>query len=306
MQQQSDIASFPALQVMGQIGERSAAIFALAWLALQRPDALEDVGDIGDLRRQLEIAMEPSVGNVQPAETVRDAIMLTGLLDLAVREGNEANAVAIRQRLAMTLDSCAVAAKDDASWEVVIGLLEQAGFRDDARSLRQGLLDKRMLSRAPSGDADAFSYRARALDLFSHGQYQLAESIYRRLLQANWERPSNFVHLARVQLALGAPVEQVEESLENAWALRSEAPAYVICRIHFARALVATLRHQETEPHLRALSSALRGRGSRLDWLIEPVLQLLRDRLAQRSFEFFMELARTINDTGTAARIESI
>lgn len=298
MQTASEPTTFPALRVSEELGDHSPAVAGLALAALENPTALSDVRNMEDLRRILEQATHTApCGAEAPVLGSRKAILLIALLDLAHHNNDQAEVSSLRDRVLRELDGLADLPRHDGSWDFAITLLIRAGFRDDARALRQSLHDRRMFSTPPVNDGDAMGYRARALELFEQGQYQSAEIIYRHLLTTNWERPSNFVHLARVRFALGSPPEDIEAALEGAWELRSEAPSYVICRIHFARALLATLRNHDAGPHLRVLAESLREPRCRLSWHIEPVLIVLRERIGQAAFEFFTSLARTINQT---------
>jgi hypothetical protein len=69
----------------------------------------------------------------------------------------------------------------------------------------------------------------------------------------------------------------------------------VLVRIHFLRALLATLQGADAAPHLRQFTEALRAEGSRHSWQVDPMLQALCTRLGADSLEFFAELADTLN-----------
>lgn len=139
------------------------------------------------------------------------------------------------------------------------------------------------------------SLRQSAFGAFSAGCFAEAEAIYRHLLARNFEPAGTHCHLARVLLALGRDADAASE-VESATEGLPVDEAYIAPRVHFLRALLATLAGEDAGTPVRVLrETLLHNPGARNAWLIAPVLERVRPRLTPESYKFFTRLAKVMS-----------
>lgn len=172
-------------------------------------------------------------------------------------------------------------------------MIQSAGSEAAANSVR-----RRLRTRALMGDEDEVAYfelRELAFEAYSDGAFADAEEIYRHLLSKDYEKPATLCHLARVLVGLGRDGEAIE-AVERAYSLRSEAEGYVIARIYYLRALLATLGGREAQGHVSDLKLALRIAENRTEWLLGPMLDAVRGRMEGGAYARFVELGEMFRD----------
>ncbi|MGD0388434.1 MAG: tetratricopeptide repeat protein [Tepidisphaeraceae bacterium] len=152
---------------------------------------------------------------------------------------------------------------------------------------------------ARTDDVSLTALRDAAYDALAAGCFAEAEAIYRHLLARNFEPAGTHCHLARVLLALGREADAAAE-VNHAWECRPGVEPYIIARILFLQALLATLAGQDAQTPLTMLQEILRQNpGATHSWLMTPVLDQVQPRLTPQSHAFFARLAREM--TGSPA-----
>jgi hypothetical protein len=128
---------------------------------------------------------------------------------------------------------------------------------------------------------DRLVRRQEAATRILSGDYSGAEALLRELLQEKFAVPSTHCHLARVLLMTDREAEARQE-INQAWATRKEAPAYVVLRILFFQCAFTMLDAADTTTHSRADKSYLRESGAHLDYPADarsPALAIGRNEL---------------------------
>jgi tetratricopeptide (TPR) repeat protein len=172
-------------------------------------------------------------------------------------------------------------------------MIQSAGSEAAANSVR-----RRLRTRALMGDEDEGAYfelRELAFEAYGDGAFGDAEEIYRHLLSKEYEKPATLCHLARVLVGLGRDVEAME-AVERAYSLRGEAEGYVIARIYYLRALLATLGGREAEGYVSELQAALQSEENRTEWFLGPMLEVVRGRMEGAAHARFVELGELFED----------
>jgi tetratricopeptide (TPR) repeat protein len=172
-------------------------------------------------------------------------------------------------------------------------MIQISGSEAAANSVR-----RRLRTRALMGDEDEpayFELRELAFEAYGDGAFAEAAEIYRYLLSKEYEKPATLCHLARVLVGLGRDAEATE-AVERAYSLREEAGGYVIARIFYLRALLATLGGRGAEGFVSELKLALQIGENRTEWLLGPMLDAVRGRLESEAHARFVELGGMFRD----------
>jgi tetratricopeptide (TPR) repeat protein len=181
--------------------------------------------------------------------------------------------------------------------EELARFLHRLGKKDEASLVRHELQVEHLLTRSDPGSLLAL--REVAYGAFSSGCFVQAEVCYRHLLAHNFEPPGTHCHLARVLIALGRDADAAAE-VGRAWECRPEDEPYIILRILFFKALLATLAARDAQAPLTMLKQLLRDHPTATHpWRIAPVLERIRPRLTPPSHAFFTQLSQAI--TGNSA-----
>jgi tetratricopeptide (TPR) repeat protein len=138
--------------------------------------------------------------------------------------------------------------------------------------------------------------RQDAAKRFLSGDYSGAEALLRGLIQEKYALPSTHCHLARVLLMTDRK-EEAQQEIHGAWAVRKEAPAYVVPRILFFQCVFATLDAGDTAAIIGQIKAALRSLDAHLEWTIQPLLDHLRPQLGETNHQFLKAIAEALNDT---------
>jgi hypothetical protein len=153
--------------------------------------------------------------------------------------------------------------------------------------------DDAHLSRAE--EQGPYERRQDAADRILTGDFAGAEAIVRSLLAEQFMMPSSHCHLARVLLMTGREAE-AREQIAAAWAIRRDAPSYVVARMIFFQLVFAMLDGAGINPIVARIRAALAESGAHLDWTIRPMLDHLRPRLGETNYEFMRALADALSD----------
>lgn len=156
-----------------------------------------------------------------------------------------------------------------------------------------------------SGDEqeNPYSRRQEAADRILCGDFAGAEVLLRGLLAERFALPSTNCHMARVLLMTDRESE-AREQINQAWAIRGQADAYVVPRILFFRCIFAIFDNAEMSSVVDQIRSALRESLSRSDWTILPMLNHLRSRLGDPNYEFLKALAAVLSGSDAESILE--
>jgi hypothetical protein len=180
-----------------------------------------------------------------------------------------------------------------------------------------------------SHQADLELARGRALDCYVAGDYAGAEALLLPLLDIGFEVPGTHCHLARVCLMLDREAD-ARRHVEEAWAHRAEAPAYVLPRILWLQTAFAMLdaadapegsaaesdgRREPLAPAEQGIGASLRSLLGRVraalaaharpyEWTIQPVLDRLAPRLAPGAVELLGALSAVIDGRATTESLD--
>jgi hypothetical protein len=97
--------------------------------------------------------------------------------------------------------------------------------------------------------------------------------------------------------------EEARSEIEAAWERRDDGPVYTFQRILFLRVLIARLRGEPAQDHVRALRVELGRTREAMEWNVVGLLDHIRPRLADADNELLMTLASAINDPGERDRL---
>ena len=181
--------------------------------------------------------------------------------------------------------------------------LELAGLFDLRQQGDQASRQYRLIQaeRALAGltRADWTEIRGLALELALAGDLEAAAELYQGLLARQFEAQGTLVHLARVRL-LQQRVPEARRLIAAACRRQrrlgpDRVNPYVPVRILFLRIFLAMLKGRHPGKMIDTLRQATRDHSSRMDWTIEPVLDLYRDRLSGDEWKQLRGLAMAIS-----------
>jgi len=208
-------------------------------------------------------------------------------------------------REALELQRHAPVASLDATERIVqrlTHLLEISNRQDEAKHLRNRLKADRL--RLKEDESSLFQLRSIALEMFLAGQYDEAESIYRRLAEKRFELPSTFCHLARVYLMTDREADARRE-VEQAWAAQTAPPDYLLVRIQFLRTLLQMLAGEDWTARLVEFKDALSTPGAHLNWTMQPVLDHLKPRLGPEKFELLTAMIAAVSQQSKLSELQA-
>ena len=268
-------------------------LLAFAMLLLSEPQLVGQIHSLAAaeqcLRRRLDHDRDDDA--CEPSETL---ILLLALAQLLNKSGRTQEGNICYYQAIDTIMSCSADPKEISKLAQEFDeMLRRVGQEDAARTIRHRLQVQRFM--AQTGENRFCLLRNLAFDAFVAADYAEAEHIYRYLLLHHFEIAGTHCHLARILLLTGR-ADEASQVVENAWQNRSDSTPYVIVRIHFFRALLATLAGHDATEHLSALTESLNIPGSHSTWLMTPVLHALQPRLTPESYAFFTHLADTLSD----------
>jgi len=171
-------------------------------------------------------------------------------------------------------------------------LLEKVGKVDDSLVLRDSYIE-RMANKRDS--ASLLSLRKLALQFYIRCDYKRAEELLRSVLNRDFQVPTNRCHLARV-LILTDRENEAREEVVKAWDHREKGEPYMIPRILFFQALFDFLDGNMPIQQFAKLKLLLKSESAFVEWKIQPVLDHLKTRLSQYSFDFLQALATALGD----------
>jgi tetratricopeptide (TPR) repeat protein len=280
----------------------SCARAFIAVLARNR-DATSHLGDLEDARKCIHAALENNLSMTE-AENASCHLNLGRILflnkNLDEAESYFQRALAIQERVLGVDHETTISTADE-----FIELLKANERKPEARRLRN-LLQMRILVRANDRQRQTglFDLRRLALEMFLAGQYAEAESIYRRILELDFEPASNRCHLARVFLMTGREVE-ARQFVEEAEKSQRDAADYVSGRIQFLRVLLHTLAQEEWRGELAKLKPLVEDAGTHLEWTMQPVLDHLRPRLGNEMHTLLRLILDVLSDTVKVEKLDA-
>jgi tetratricopeptide (TPR) repeat protein len=161
--------------------------------------------------------------------------------------------------------------------------------------------------------------RQTALKLYRQGDYAKAEEILRGLVEAEFEMPTNLMHLARLCLITNRDSE-AKELVVRALSYRANAPVYTIPRLlWFQLALDMLEQDQATEIRgqmsatiLGRLKTALQNDEAFMEWTMQPVLDHLHSKLGignskleTQDLELLTALVAALNDAKNLSALDA-
>ena len=161
------------------------------------------------------------------------------------------------------------------------------------------LFERAKLLLVDQRDEDLLTVRSLALELFVEGYYDIAEELYRRLLDKGFQVPGTMIHLARV-LLMQNRIEETRTVLAKAvwlqknWIGASCSSRYVLQRTIFLQILCAMLARKNYSFLVMRLQKELAASYVREGWTIEPVIQHFEERLREDELKLLRELSRRI------------
>jgi hypothetical protein len=161
------------------------------------------------------------------------------------------------------------------------------------------------LERENAKEQDPVARRKDAAERILSGDYSGAEALLRGLLHENFAVPSTHCHLARVLLMTDREPEARQE-INQAWATRQEATAYVAPRILFFQCVFTILDAADTSTIVGQIKAALRSPDAHLDWAIQPMLDHLRSRLGETNYQFLKALAEALSHANAMPHLDEL
>jgi tetratricopeptide (TPR) repeat protein len=176
----------------------------------------------------------------------------------------------------------------------------------------RGLHLRYLKARAGMKDAQPLVLRQMAGTYYQLGEYSEAEALLRRVIQRNFEVPSNRCHLARILILTGREQEAREEVAE-AWSHRAEGQPFVVPRILWFQLLFAMLEcapcalaNSESAFHLRRLKAAVQDQNVYSEWAMQPVLDHLELKLAEADYALLAALVAALSDRAKLPELEEL
>jgi hypothetical protein len=269
------------------------SFLAIAILLLSEPQLVGQIQSVAAVEQSLRRRLDPGSFD-ETREPSENLILLLALSHLLNKSGRIQEANSFYYQAIDTIMSSSADPKEISTLAQEFDeMLRRVGQEDAARTVRHRLQVQRLM--AQTNESRLCSLRNLAFDAFVAGDCAEAERIYRYLLLHQFEIAGTHCHLARILLMTNRFAE-AGEVVELAWQNRANATPYVIVRIHFFRALLATLAGQDVAEHLSALTASMDIPGSHSTWLMTPVLDALRPQLTTESQAFFARLADTMSD----------
>jgi len=139
--------------------------------------------------------------------------------------------------------------------------------------------------------------RKKAFHHFLEKKYEKAERIYRSFLAVNFEVPGTLCHLVRVMLMTDR-VEEAAEYIESAWINRNKASGYVSTRILFFKIFLEMLAHRDVSEKVSSLYDALQKQKEHMNWVIEPVLEYMAEKIGRKNLDALTSFSNAINNLG--------
>jgi tetratricopeptide (TPR) repeat protein len=170
-------------------------------------------------------------------------------------------------------------------------LLDEAGRQSESRVLHM----RQITAISSKEDASPWDARGAALSCVLIGNYQLAESLLRRILNSGFEVASTYCHLARVMMLINRE-HDARSQIEQARMHLEEAEDYVFLRVLWFEVLFALLDGKDPDVLLRSINEVFEEKGSRTPWTIAPVLEVVRPRLKPDDFVLLNALAAALDD----------
>jgi WD40 repeat protein len=135
------------------------------------------------------------------------------------------------------------------------------------------------------------------------GDYSGAEELLRAQLQGEFEVSRRHCNLTRV-LLMTDRFEEAREGINQAWAAREEAPAYVVPRILFFQCVFTMLDAADISTIVGQIKSALHEPDAHAEWTIQPVLDHLRSKLGETNYRFLEALAAALSDANAMPHLD--
>ncbi|MGD0767580.1 MAG: tetratricopeptide repeat protein [Tepidisphaeraceae bacterium] len=269
---------------------------ALARLIVAQPERVVAFADPAVAESCLRAELKQDLATAKPSNV---PFWLSAIAQFLDWQGRAGEAVELYRQ---TLDVLKTARGPDHAETCVVAnelgrLLRRLGREREACLIGHELRVGPLLTRTDQGSLSAL--RDAAYEAFSAGCFAEAQAICRHLLVRNFDPVSTHCHLARALLAQGRDADAAAE-VNVAWQCRPGAESYVIARVLFLQALLATLAAQDAQTPLTMLKELLQQNPRAThSWLMKPVLDLLQPRLTPQSHEFFTRLAGEMSGSST-------
>jgi len=156
---------------------------------------------------------------------------------------------------------------------------------------------------APPLEWGAYTRRENARRCFLGGDYGETERLLETLLAEAFEVASTHCHLARLHLKTG-DADSVRRHVTQAWALRADAPAYVVARTLWLQLLLAIRDSRDPQPWLAELKMHLGRHHDSSLWSMEPVLEDLPGALDPPAVDMMLSLYRVITGTDSVSDLD--
>lgn len=295
----AQIVDVPATQSVLDLWERvegdKVLSRALARLLAANPQYIGQFHSLDHFETALRSAVEQNKA-VDHASTLD---RLSSLMALARMSGNAGRTDQAESFYNAALDTIVKARRDDHGMAHLVEefdlMLADTHGPAAENGLRRRLRVQMLLHRS---DPDEYAnLREHAFEAFGRGDYAEAERIYLHLIARSFDIAGTYVHMARIYIVTHR-MDEARAAVARAWEHRATAcPIYVLLRVHFLRALMATIDGQDASADLTAIREQLRGPDTRHVWSIRPALVALQSRLAPEAFALFDQLATQLSDS---------
>ncbi|MCB2231722.1 tetratricopeptide repeat protein [bacterium] len=179
------------------------------------------------------------------------------------------------------------------------GLLEKMGRHAESTELRR----KRIAILAAKPETPPLTLRHLALDSYKVEDYETAEGLLVRVLNADFEVPGTRCHLARVCLINNNDTEAALHA-EEAWRRVAEAPPYIVGRILWFKTLFALLNSAPSDPFVGRLKMVMQSDDAHLGWDMARVLEHLKPRLPADQHAFLAALIAALSDQANGGALD--
>jgi tetratricopeptide (TPR) repeat protein len=284
----------------GSASEETAG--ALAAVLANHPDLVTHVKSLEDVERFLYEALKTAKKNKGGSSPLTASRMATlaNLLQ-SINRMDEAEEL-YRQALAIQQKELGVGHED--TLRTLAGLaqlLETQGKNEEAASTRVQYAIEHLTRK---GDDNSLSdLRKIALEQFLAGNYAVAEDIYHRMLERNFQVAGTSCHLARVLLMTDREKE-ARHQLSFGWERRAGALPYVPPRILFFQITFAFLDGEDPRLYIARLKYLLRQENTEMEWRMDPVINHLKSRLSSEVVDFLQALVAALSKWTEVSKLD--
>ncbi|MBK6966903.1 MAG: tetratricopeptide repeat protein [Bacteroidales bacterium] len=164
-------------------------------------------------------------------------------------------------------------------------LLDKAGRKEEAKPYHLRVIR----SKIKNNNLDSSQLREVASDCYSIGDYDLAESLLKKVLLDEFEISSTYCNLARIYLMMNK-IDDAIENIQKAMEHRIHAKSYVLARIIWFSILFRYLKKPFGDKSTVSLKTVLIDENAFNPWNMQPVLDHIRPQITEYQHAFLSAL----------------